>query len=40
MFLLHTWGGSPPRQYLALYTKAEIVSQLIKNDPWIKKAEE
>jgi len=25
--------GFPPRQYLALYTKAKILSQFLKNDP-------
>ena len=40
IFLLRIWGGSPPRQYLALYTKAWILLQFFKNDPSITKAVE
>ena len=35
MFLLRTWGRSPPR---SLYTKAQILSQFLKNNPWITEA--
>ena len=32
--------GFNRRRYLALYTKAEILSQFLKNDLWITKAVE
>ena len=32
--------SSIPHQYLALYTKTLILSQIFKNDPWITKAVE